>query len=354
MILALSSGLSAAGHDAAVMNLRRPSAAGPGLVETAGSLGLESREIECGSRIDFAALSALRGYVGGRRFDLIHSHDYKSDSYAFVCARATRARLVATCHNWASDGLRMRLYKAFDKALMRRFSRIAAVSEPLRRELLLSGVDGARLVMIPNGVTVEDPVPPDRAVTIRASLGIGAGEGVVISVGRLSEEKGHSSLIAAVPEVAAAQPRSRFLIVGGGRLRRELEEEARARRLGGRVMFLGERRDVMDLLAASDVFVLPSRKEGLPLALLEAMACRKPVIAAPLGEIPAVIAHGVSGLLIDPADTGALARGIIRLLAGPAEAAALAEAGFRKVRKDYSAEAMVRRYLELYREALAP
>ena len=353
VILELARGLSEAGHAAAVMNLQPPGQDDEGLVEAARTLGLESRVLACSSKLDFSAVRALNHYLRGRRVDLIHSHDYKSDFYAFLCGRANRVRFVATCHNWASDKFRMRLYKAVNKLLMRGFSKVAAVSEPLRKELLLSGIDGAKLVMIPNGVPFAAPIPPDRSVKVRESLGIGPDEGVVISVGRLSPEKGHLNLIAAAPAVAAARPHSRFLIVGDGPLRRELEEAARARGLGGRVMFLGERRDVHELLAASDVFVLPSLKEGLPLALLEAMAGRKPVIAAPVGEIPTVVAHGVSGLLIDPADAGTLARSISRLLGSPEEAAALAAEGYKRVREGYSAEAMVRRYVELYREALA-
>jgi glycosyltransferase involved in cell wall biosynthesis len=354
VILALARGLSEAGHDAAVMNLRPPGRGSAALVEAARNLGLESQEIACGSKLDFAAVRALNRYLRGRRVDLIHSHDYKSDFYAFLCGRANEVPFVATCHNWASDQLRMRLYKAVNKLLMRRFSKVAAVSEPLRKELLLSGIDDAKLVMIPNGVPVPGCIPPDRSAKIRESLGIGADEGVVISVGRLSPEKGHLNLIAAAPAVAAARPRSRFLIVGDGPLRLELEEATQARRLGASVMFLGERRDVGELLAASDVFVLPSFKEGLPLALLEAMARRKPVIAAPVGEIPTVVTHGVSGLLIDPADAPALARAIIRLLGSPAEAAALAGEGLKRVRDDYSDGTMIRRYVDLYLEVLAP
>lgn len=353
VILALARGLSEAGHAAAVMNLQPPGRGSAGLLDAARALGLESRELACASKLDFAAVRGLNEYLRSHDVDLIHSHDYKSDFYAFLCGRATGVSFVATCHNWASDKPRMRVYKAVNKLVMRRFSKVAVVSEALRTELLLSGLDGAKVVMIPNGVALPETIGADRSAEIRATLGIGADEGVVISVGRLSREKGHLHLIAAASQAAAARPRSRFLIVGDGPLRAELEEAARARGLDGRILFLGERRDVGTLLAASDLFVLPSLKEGLPLALLEAMACRKPVIAAPVGEIPAVVAHGVSGLLIEPADTGALARAINRLLGNAKEAARLADEAYERVRKDYSAEAMIARYLDLYREVLA-
>jgi glycosyltransferase involved in cell wall biosynthesis len=353
VILALSSGLHAAGHGAAVMNLQPPGRGAGALVDAARDLGLEARSLDCGSRLDFGAVRALCRYVRDERVDLVHSHDYKSDFYAFLCGRAGGAKLVATCHNWASDKPRMRLYKALNKLVMRRFSKVAVVSEALRHELLLSGIAGVKLINIPNGVAVGEPAPAG-GMRLRESLGIGADEDVVISVGRLSPEKGHRSLIAAAREVAAARPRSRFVLVGAGPLRAELEEAVKAERLGSRVLFLGERRDVRELLAASDLFVLPSLKEGLPIALLEAMACRKPVIAAPVGEIPTVVVHGVSGLLIDPADTSALAGSIIRLLGRREEAAALADAGYKRVRDDFSAAAMVGRYLDLYRAVLAP
>lgn len=350
VVLSLAQGSSEAGHEVAVMNLQRPGQ-GAGLVEAVRALGLEARAVACTSQLDLGAVREIRRRLDGRGVDLIHSHDYKSDFYALLCARGIPH--VATCHNWASDKLRMRFYRALNKRLMRGFSRIAAVSEPLRRELLLSGIDGSKLVMIPNGVPLEEGPPAGRGTAMRRSLGLGEEAEIVIAVGRLAPEKGHLNLIAAAQAVAAARPRSKFLVVGEGPLRLELEEAARVRGLCARFMFLGVRQDVRELLAASDVFVLPSFKEGLPLAMLEAMACRRPVIAAPVGEVPAVVADGVSGLLVDPADAAALSGSIIRLLGSPAEAAALAEAGYRRVLEEYSAAAMVRRYHELYREALA-
>jgi len=350
VILTLARGLSAAGHEAAVMNLQPQSHGAGGLVDAARTFGLESHAVACESKLDLSAVRALTAYIRGG-VDVVHSHDYKSDCYALLSSRGSNARLVTTCHNWASDKLRMRVYKAVNKLLMRRFSRIAVVSEALRRELLQSGIRGSKLVNIPNGVALEDAAPGARA-RVRESLGIDADEEVVITVGRLSPEKNHARLLAAARKVAEARPRSRFLIVGAGPLRAGLEAAAKSAGLGARAAFLGERRDVRDLLAAADVFILPSLKEGLPLALLEAMACRKPVIASAVGEIPAIVAHGASGLLIDPSDASALADAIVRVLANPSAAAELAAAGYRRVRDGFSAEAMVRRYLELYREAL--
>lgn len=352
VILHLSRGLAEAGHGVTVMNLQRPGQ-GEGLVEAIGAMGLESRAVACAGQLDLGAMREIRRWLAGHRVDLIHSHDYKSDFYALVCARAAPVRHVATCHNWASGKLRMKFYRALNKRLMRRFARVAAVSEPLRRELLLSGLDAAKLALIPNGVPVAGAAREGRGLEVRRALGIGPDEELVITVGRLAPEKGHRNLIAAAGAIAAARPRSKFLVVGEGPLRLELEHAASAARLCARFLFLGARTDVGDLLAASDLFVLPSFKEALPLAMLEAMACGKPVIAAPVGDVPAVITDGVNGLLVDPSDAAALAGAVIRLLERPEESAALAAAGYAKVRDQYSAAAMVRRYLALYEEALA-
>ena len=131
-----------------------------------------------------------------------------------------------------------------------------------------------------------------------------------------------------------------------------LREEAATRGIGGRLHLLGLRADVGSLLAAADVFVLPSRSEGLPLALLEAMFAGRPIVATRVGEVPTVLADGAAGLLVDPGSPDQLAAAIDRLLGDPALAQTLGSRAQERANAEFHVSRMVERYASLYRDAL--
>ncbi|HEU4648142.1 MAG TPA: glycosyltransferase family 4 protein [Gemmatimonadales bacterium] len=171
---------------------------------------------------------------------------------------------------------------------------------------------------------------------------------VVLTLARLEEQKGLGYLL----DAAARVPNARFVIAGEGRERASLEQRAAALGLGNRVVFVGFRADTAALLRKCDLFVLPSLFEGLPLSILEAMAARKPVIASCIAGNDEAVVHGETGLLVPPADGGALAEAIQRLLADPGLAHRLAAAGHERVRREFSTDAMVSRVSALYDEVL--
>lgn len=189
-----------------------------------------------------------------------------------------------------------------------------------------------------------DPAPfarrPDRA--LRRAL---ANERpLVLSVARLDPQKGHRHLLAAAAEV----PEAVFALAGDGPERPALERLADRLSIRDRIRFLGERSDVADLLAACDVFVLPSLYEGLPISVLEAMAAERPVIATAIGGTEEVVIDGESGLLVPPAEPEAMASALRRLLEDAGLRARLAAAGRARVTTEFSAREMVRRVTELY------
>lgn len=169
---------------------------------------------------------------------------------------------------------------------------------------------------------------------------------IVGNVARLAEQKGHRTLLDAVPAVLERYPDARFAIVGDGELRGELE--ARASEFGEHVALLGERSDVPDLLASFTVFAYPSRFEGLCLAVIEAQAAGVPVVATPVGGIRETVLDGETGFLVPPDDPRALAERILWCLDHPDEALRVAEEGRRRARERYSERAMVERTLALY------
>jgi glycosyltransferase involved in cell wall biosynthesis len=198
---------------------------------------------------------------------------------------------------------------------------------------------------VPNGIEVPPAVRrPDPA--LRAELVRGRPDYVVLTPARLHEQKGHAYLLAA----AARVPEATFVLAGDGPLRPELERLAAERNVADRCVFLGYRSDVSDLLAAADVFVLPSLFEGLPVSVLEAMAAERPVVATAIGGTDEAVTHEVTGLLVPPRDPAALAAAIRRLQADPQLAGRLAAAGRERVQREFSSAATARNVMRIYDE----
>jgi len=184
----------------------------------------------------------------------------------------------------------------------------------------------------------------------RVELGIRNQNLIVGTVGRLSVEKGHEHLLEAMRKVFRVQRSVSLLVVGDGPLRGELEKKAEY--LNGQVVFAGIREDMPCIYSAMDVFVLPSRKEGMPLVLLEAMASGKPVMATRVGDVPRVVEDGVSGLLVESEDVEGMASAILSLLGDGPLRQGLGERARETVRGRYSSKAMAEEYRKVYMEAL--
>jgi len=218
--------------------------------------------------------------------------------------------------------------------------RYVTPSEHSRRELLRYGYYGEeRIRAIPNGVEIppEDTTARER---LRAELALGASR-VLIVTGRLHPIKDHACLFDAFAALRRDFPDLRLLVVGDGAERATLEDHARRLGIDEAAVFTGFRTDVTDLLRAADIFVLPSLLEGMPHAVLEAMAVGLPVVASAVGGVPEVVAHGDTGLLVSAGDAGLLRGAIGRLLAEPELAAQMGRAGLERVRTSFTMERML-------------
>jgi glycosyltransferase involved in cell wall biosynthesis len=169
---------------------------------------------------------------------------------------------------------------------------------------------------------------------------------IIGNVARLAPQKGQRYLIEAAPAVLARHPEARFVVVGDGELRAELERQAAP--LGDRMVFTGARHDVPDLLASFDVFAFPSLYEGLCVAVIEAQAAGVPVVATPVGGIRETVVDGETGFLCPPRDPAALSERIIACLDQPGQARKMAETARRRVRERFSEQRMVEETLALY------
>jgi len=251
---------------------------------------------------------------------------------------------------------RMPAYQGWaDRALARWTDRAIAVSGSTRDFLVRERhVPAERVRVIWNGAPLLEfaPVSRDRAHEVRAALGLPREARVVGTIGRLNEQKGHRYLLEAAPAVLRAHPDARFLIVGDGDLAEPLRRQAQALGLADRLVFAGHRGNVPEMLGAIDVLCLPSLYEGTPLALFEAMAAGKAIVASAVDGCAEVLVDGTTGLLVPPRDPAALSEAVVRALAEPGLLERLEKAAHQASR-DYDIDTTVRRIESLYDEVLA-
>jgi glycosyltransferase involved in cell wall biosynthesis len=217
----------------------------------------------------------------------------------------------------------------------------------------IAGYPGPDPRVVPNGVSCDPPAGArERA---RRELAIEDEAPLVVHVGNIRPHKGHANLVAAVPHLLATHPDVTVVSIGGEKHAGDL---ARVRALAddaevsGGLRFLGRRPDALDFIAAADVFVDPADFEGLPVAVLEAMALARPVVATAVGGVPGLVHDGDTGLLVPPGDPAALAAAIARVLDDPDLGSSLGAAGAKLVEAEYSLEAMVRQIESIYDEVL--
>jgi glycosyltransferase involved in cell wall biosynthesis len=291
---------------------------------------------------DLAGFAELVRLLRRERPDLLHASSSKAGVLGRLAAAVSGVPVrIFTVHGWAfaaHSGVPSRLYRWADRLVEPLTTVTICVSEHQREAGLAAGTCASeRTVVIPNAVDVSTP-PRSRPVERPRPL--------IVAVGRLKAPKDFPTLVSAL----AALPRDSFdaLIVGDGPDRPRLEEQIRTCGLAGRVRLAGERRDVPDLLAEADVFVLPSRSEGHPVSVLEAMAAGVPVVASRVGGIPEQVDDGVTGLLVAPGDPEALAAALGRLAADPALRRRLGAAGRVRAEKAFDLDAFRRAHLEVY------
>jgi glycosyltransferase involved in cell wall biosynthesis len=223
---------------------------------------------------------------------------------------------------------------------------LVVVTEQLRHQALAEGIHARRIVTIPNGIKLPD-LKTDHTAELRKDLGIRSRDIFLLSVGRLTHQKAHSVLIQAMSTIIAQHPETILCIAGDGPLRQQLSDEIGASGLDDHVKLLGERDDIAQLMAAADIFILPSRSEGLPIAILEAMGAGRAVIATRTGGIDDVLEDGSNGLLVPADDPVELARAISRFIDDPAARSKMGEAARQSVIERHTLDRMCDQYLNL-------
>jgi glycosyltransferase involved in cell wall biosynthesis len=282
------------------------------------------------------------------RIEIAHSHEFSMAVYGACASRLAGIPHVITMHGGRYYAHRLRRRLAL-RAAVAVSGRTVAVSASLARDLSRNlCIAPSRIVTIPNGVRFTTP----KRVTLRDEMQLAPEDRLLVSVGNLYPVKGHEHLVDAVALLIRRYPALHLAIAGRGELADALTQRAEARGLAGHVHLLGLRSEVAAILAAADMFVLPSLSEGLPLALLEAMFAGCPIVASDVGEVRTVLAHGGAGVLVPPGDSAMLAAALDSLLSDPPRARALGERAAVRATAEYDASRMVRRYAALYDELL--
>ncbi|GIK82818.1 MAG: group 1 glycosyl transferase [Comamonas sp. SCN 65-56] len=324
--------------------------------------GLLERELQeigvpvvvLGSRggFDFALLFRLVHWLRREHVAVVHTHLFAADAYGRVAARLAGVRAVfSTVHSvnaWKSS-----LHRSIDSLLARISTQVIACTDEVGQVLRhRDHLPAARVTVVPNGIDLRR-FEHASGSGVRDELGIPTDVLICGVIGRLHPAKGHADLFEAIARLRAAD-RTRFvcLLVGDGELRAGLEAAAHELGIGEQLRWLGLRADVPRLLAALEFVVMPSRWEGLPMALLEAMACEKAVIATRVGGIPDVVRDQVDGLLVDSGNIDALARGMVRLMDDPTLRRSLGQHARQSVLARYDVSRTTQAYESMYAQAL--
>jgi glycosyltransferase involved in cell wall biosynthesis len=294
--------------------------------------------------IDFALPWRLYRLFRRTRIDVVQTHNFNQLFYGGLAARLAGARLIHTEHSF--ELYERRLLRAALRVLSLLCEKVVAIGDGGARVLSGSlGIPARKVEVIRAGVGLT-PFEGSKEEARRA-LGLDPRDRVATVVARLYPEKNHRLLFEAFAEVARRVGRARLLVVGEGTEREGLRSEIARPGLADSVWMLGERHDVARILAATDVFVLSSNSEGLPVAVLEAMAASRPVVATAVGELPALLRRARAGRLVPPRDAPALAAALAELLADPALAERMGQAA-RRAARPFNLRAMMSRYEKIF------
>ena len=323
---------------------------GGSALEAARAAGARVSVLSGRGRLD--RVLRLARFMRDERVAVVNGHNPTGGLVAALAARRAGLRaVVRTEHSLHYPGRHSRFYPLLERAATALTRRVLCVCETVRESHASRFPRAARrFVTVRNGVSATVAAQPRTAV--RAALGLGPEERVAVTVGSLTPQKAQHVLLEAFARVGADLPASRLLIVGEGPLRSTLEARRDALGLSERAWFLGAREDVGDLLAAADVFTLSSRREGLPVTLLEAMRAGCASVVTRAGGCAEAVTEGITGRLVPVDDAPALGVAVAGLLADPEGCARMGREACVRWAREFTAERMVEETEAVYAEAL--
>ena len=344
-LLTLGGGLKENGHNVYVAS------SGGGLVDKFKKAGIGHIRVPLNTKKEVSpkiiiSFFKLSGQVRKLNIDVLHSNSRTTQVLGDLLSRYNKGiSHVFTCHGFFKPKLSRRFFPCWGKAVI-------AISSQVKEHLLLDfKLDEKKISVINNGIDTASFGDFSAREKIRKELGVNDGFLVGI-IARLSDVKGHTYLLQAMRDVIKNYPRAKLLIVGEGKTGRALTEEANDLGIKDNVLFLAEAQNNRDILAAMDVFVMPSLQEGLGLALMEAMAQGLAVVGSSVGGIKTLIRDKENGLLVEPADTAGLAQAMIKLLGDQPLRKELGMKARKFIMENFSREKMVDQTERVYKKCL--
>ena len=299
---------------------------------------------------DPSVFGQLRNIVARRAPDIVQTHMVKSHFLTKLSGIGREHPWVAYHHGYTTTDLKMRGYNQLNRWSLPSATRVITVCGAFANDLSHAGVRPNRISVCHN--SVEAPVygSPEDSKALRKQLGVAEGEQVILSVGRLSLEKGHVDLVRALAALRKIAPslRPKLIIVGDGPERERIATAAREAGLTEQLIFAGHTADVHPYYAIADILALPSHSEGSPNVLLEAMSAGLPIVAAAVGGVPEIASTEQNALLVAPNDTESFAHAIRRLLTDGELAQRLGRAAALHVRERFSPATQARSLLQIY------
>jgi glycosyltransferase involved in cell wall biosynthesis len=305
------------------------------------------------------AYGQVRTAIAAADPDIVHTHLEFADVLGTLAARSLGIPTISTQHVIGTPTPRTKAALRFRLSawVLRRYGhRVIAVSEGARLDHLETArLAPGRIITIHNGIEVERfaTVPPGTRERVRSEFGIAPSAPLIVTVAVLRKPKGIQHALGALALLRRHHPTVRYLVVGDGPHRSALEQLAAEHGLEKTVVFAGSRADVPNMLAAGDIFMLPSLTEALPTVLAEAAAAGLPIVATTVGGIPEMAVHGSSAVLVAPGDEPALTDALSRLISNPRQAAAMGKAGRRIVRERFDVCRQASVLAEEYRHLIA-
>jgi glycosyltransferase involved in cell wall biosynthesis len=284
-----------------------------------------------------------------KQIHVVRTHRYRSNLYGRLAAfLAGVPVIIASVHdNYRTDKRPKR--RIMNRILAKITDKIVAVSEDVKEDIIrYDSIDPSKIEVIPNGIDVERFNPEKNTTDIRKEFSLEEDDIVIGFIGRIVPAKGLEYLLNALPYLNEEFKNIKLLIVGEGSLVEELKKRAKKNNIFDNILFIGRRRDIPEILACINIFVMPSIAEGLPNALLEAMAMGKPIVTTEVGGIPEIVKNGFNGLLVPPRDTVSLSKAIKELISNDQLAAKLGQAARDLVRDNLSIKAIAQKWQSIY------
>jgi glycosyltransferase involved in cell wall biosynthesis len=324
----------------------------------ARQLGLQVHGLAA-HKADPRLLARLTKLIRQEGYNVLDSQNIQSKFWANLAAMVTRVSLISTLNSWYANehgktSLKGRIYTSLELISNQSLDLYITVSEKDRRALLAAGLPEEKIELIYNAVDVNLSAIRGDAGSLRQKFDLPSDSVICTAVGRLVPVKGYDVLVSAMQRIASQVPQLFCLIVGEGESKVELSAQIRQAGLEDRVRLLGyyDRENAMSILKSSDIFVMPSRYEGTPIALLEAAALGRPILASATGGIPELVHHEEHAILVPPDDPDALAQGLLQLTLDPEYATLLGQKAQQRIHEKFNLESQVDATWHAYQKAL--